>query len=72
VVLIRDCIEILAPEGELLFSTNLRSFRLDAAALAGLNVSDISTQTVPPDFRNKKIHKCWRICRAEVRGTRAE
>ena len=61
VVLIRDCIEILTPEGELLFSTNLRSFRLDAAALAGLTVSDISAQTVPPDFRNKKIHKCWRI-----------
>lgn len=58
---IRDCVEILAPAGDLLFSTNLRSFRLDAAALAGLNVSDISAQTVPPDFRNRKIHKCWRI-----------
>jgi 23S rRNA (cytosine1962-C5)-methyltransferase len=58
---IRDCVEILAPAGDLLFSTNLRSFRIDAAALAGLNVSDISAQTVPPDFRNRKIHKCWRI-----------
>lgn len=58
---IRDCVEILVPAGDLLFSTNLRSFRLDAAALAGLNVSDISAQTVPPDFRNRKIHKCWRI-----------
>ena len=60
-LLIRDCIEILAPEGELVFSTNLHSFRLDAAALSGLNISEISAQTVPPDFRNKKIHKCWRI-----------
>jgi len=66
--LIRDCVEILAPAGELLFSTNLRSFRLDAAALAGLNVSDISAQTVPPDFRNRKIHKCWRICRSKDEG----
>lgn len=61
VALIRGCVEILAPTGDLLFSTNLRSFRLDAAALAGLNVTDISAQTVPPDFRNRKIHKCWRI-----------
>ena len=61
VVLIRCCIEILAPAGELLFSTNLRSFRLHAAALAGLKITDISAQTVPTDFRNKKIHKCWRI-----------
>ena len=72
VALICGCVEILAPAGDLLFSTNLRSFRLDAAALAGLNVSDISAQTVPPDFRNRKIHKCWRICRTEGRGTRAE
>jgi 23S rRNA (cytosine1962-C5)-methyltransferase len=61
VVLIRDCFEILAPEGELLFSTNLRTFRLDAAALSGFDIIDISAQTVPPDFRNRKIHKCWRI-----------
>jgi 23S rRNA (cytosine1962-C5)-methyltransferase len=72
VALIRDCAEILAPAGELLFSTNLRSFRLDAGALAGLNIADTSAQTVPPDFRNKKIHKCWRICRDEGRDTRAE
>lgn len=72
VELIRDCVDILAPAGELLFSTNLRSFRLDAAELAGLNITDISAQTVPPDFRNKKIHKCWRMGRAEVRGRRYE
>lgn len=67
VVLIRDCIELLTPEGDLLFSTNLRSFRLDAAALAGLKIMDISAQTVPPDFRNKRIHKCWRISHPQTR-----
>ena len=64
VALIRGCVEILAPAGDMLFSTNLHSFRLDAAALAGLKIADISAQTVPSDFRNRKIHKCWRICRA--------
>jgi 23S rRNA (guanine2069-N7)-methyltransferase len=61
VELIRRCVGIFAPAGDLLFSTNLRSFRLDAAALAGLNLTDISAQTVPPDFRNRRIHKCWQI-----------
>ena len=72
VALICECVELLAPAGELLFSTNLRSFRLDAAALPGLKIADISVQTVPPDFRNRKIHKCWRICRDEGRGARDE
>lgn len=61
--LIRACVSLLSPQGELLFSTNLRSFRLDTEALAGLRLDDISGQTVPPDFRNKKIHKCWRIAK---------
>jgi 23S rRNA (cytosine1962-C5)-methyltransferase len=59
--LILACMALLSPQGELLFSTNLRSFRLDTEALAGLALSDISAQTVPPDFRNRKIHRCWRI-----------
>ena len=61
VALIRQCAGLLAPGGDLLFSTNLRSFRLDADALADLQMTEISSQTVPPDFRNKKIHRCWRV-----------
>jgi len=61
--LIRACVALLSPAGEMLFSTNLRSFRLDAEALSDLNMADISADTVPPDFRNKKIHRCWRISR---------
>ena len=68
VALINDCVELLAPAGELVFSTNLRSFRLDAAALAQVKITDISAQTVPPDFRNTKVHKCWRICRSKDEG----
>jgi 23S rRNA (cytosine1962-C5)-methyltransferase len=53
--------ELLTPDGELFFSTNLRSFKLDASALAPFFVQDVSVQTVPEDFRNKKIHYCWLI-----------
>ncbi len=61
VELIRSCLALLDPGGELYFSTNLRSFRLDSESLAGLKLEDLSARTVPPDFRNKKIHKCWRV-----------
>ncbi|MBZ0106117.1 MAG: class I SAM-dependent methyltransferase [Sulfuricella denitrificans] len=59
--LINTCLELLAPGGELFFSTNLRSFRLDESALASGQVRDISSRTIPDDFRNKKIHYCWQI-----------
>lgn len=57
--LIRDCLHLLVPNGTLYFSTNLRRFMLDSEwhALA----ENISHQSVPEDFRNKKIHQCWRI-----------
>jgi len=61
VALVRACLDLLAPGGELLFSTNLRSFKLDADALADVPMKEISEQTVPPDFRNRRIHRCWRI-----------
>ncbi len=59
--LINACLELLTSGGELFFSTNLRSFKLDVSALASCQVRDISAQTIPEDFRNKKIHYCWLI-----------
>lgn len=59
--LIRACTALLSPQGELFFSTNLRSFRFDSGSLADLKCEDIAARTVPPDFRNRKIHRCWRI-----------
>lgn len=64
VALIRDAVQLLAPGGTLVFSNNLRSFRLDTAALAALSLDleDITARTLPPDFaRNPRIHRCWRI-----------
>ncbi len=55
---------LLAPQGLLLFSNNLRSFKLDREALSHLDVRDITPSTIPPDFaRNPKIHHCFEIRR---------
>ncbi len=59
--LINDCLKLLIPHGELFFSTNLRTIRFQTEALAPCRVEEISQRTVPEDFRNKKIHRCWRI-----------
>ncbi|HUR41073.1 MAG TPA: bifunctional 23S rRNA (guanine(2069)-N(7))-methyltransferase RlmK/23S rRNA (guanine(2445)-N(2))-methyltransferase RlmL [Verrucomicrobiae bacterium] len=62
--LIRQCAALLAPGGVLYFSTNRRSFKLDAAALDGLHADDITAQTLDEDFRRlppPPPHKAWRI-----------
>ncbi|KPN71281.1 class I SAM-dependent methyltransferase [Neisseria sp. 83E34] len=59
--LVDDVMKLLAPEGILYFSNNLRSFKLDDALTERYQVKDISAQSVPEDFRNKKIHQCWEI-----------
>ncbi|MDC7717057.1 class I SAM-dependent methyltransferase [Vogesella sp. DC21W] len=59
--LVDGAMRLLAPDGVLYFSNNLRSFTLDERLVADYAVRDISAQSVPEDFRNKKIHQCWRI-----------
>jgi len=64
----RDHAALLARLGQLMtsggivfFSTNFRRFKLDESCLDWADVREISRQTVPEDFRNKRIHRCWRI-----------
>jgi len=62
VELISATLRLLAPGGTLIFSNNLRHFRMDQAALPQARIEDISRRTLPKDFeRNPRIHNCWRI-----------
>lgn len=63
--LLRETAGLLAEGGEIVFSNNARRFRMDAEALTGLAIEDISRKTIPEDFaRNPRIHGCWRVRRA--------
>ncbi|WP_107928173.1 class I SAM-dependent methyltransferase [Neisseria animaloris] len=59
--LIDGAMNLLAADGLLFFSNNLRSFELDGKISTEYSVKDVSKQSVPEDFRNKKIHQCWEI-----------
>jgi len=59
--LLNEVLARMKPGGVLFFSTNFRRFKLDETSLAATEIHDISRQTVPDDFRNQRIHRCWRM-----------
>jgi 23S rRNA (guanine2445-N2)-methyltransferase / 23S rRNA (guanine2069-N7)-methyltransferase len=70
--LIRSAAALLAPGGILLFSTNFRRFKMEPALAEQFAVTDITKQTIPPDFaRNPRIHSCFRIEAAPPEGDAA-
>lgn len=64
VPMLQELAQHMAPGGTVYFSTNFRRFKLDEAALTGdYAIRDITRQTIPEDFRNERIHQCWRLVR---------
>lgn len=59
--LINSALQRCAPGGVLYFSTNYRRFKLEEDAIRAASIKDISKQSVPEDFRNERIHQCFRI-----------
>ena len=52
----------LMPSGGVVyFSSNFRRFKFDEAAVPHAIAREISRQTVPADYRNKRIHRAWRL-----------
>lgn len=59
--MLNAALKLCAPGGTILFSTNYRRFKLEEAEIKASKILDISKQTVPEDFRNERIHQCFRI-----------
>jgi 23S rRNA (cytosine1962-C5)-methyltransferase len=47
--------------GIILFSTNSRKFVLDESLFPHLKFFEITHKTIPEDFKDPKIHRCWKI-----------
>ncbi len=59
--MLNSALQLCAPGGIIWFSTNYRRFKLDAGEIRAAKIQDISKQTVPEDFRNERIHQCFKI-----------
>lgn len=59
--LVSCCMRLLSSSGLLIFSTNLRSFRLATELNTCYQISDQTASSIPRDFRDRKIHRCWHI-----------
>jgi 23S rRNA (guanine2445-N2)-methyltransferase / 23S rRNA (guanine2069-N7)-methyltransferase len=58
--LIKKSAALLADDGLIIFSNNLRKFKLDAQLLEAFEVNDKTGFSLDKDFeRNTKIHQCW-------------
>lgn len=60
-LLLNRVLERTSDGGVVYFSTNFTGFRFAEDRVRASRVEEISDRTVPVDFRNRKIHRCWRI-----------
>ena len=58
--IVNAALKALNPSGVLYFSTNSAKLKMNEALVSGV-VTDITDLTIPEDFRNKRIHRCWKI-----------
>ena len=66
--LVKDCLNILSPEGTLYFSTNSERIKFDiqklppkTAAGKEFTCTEITASTIPNDFAGKKPHRVWKF-----------
>lgn len=61
VTLISKSLKLLSADGIIFFSTNSRKFTFDESVFPVCQVKEISHKTLPIDFHDPKIHRCWQI-----------
>jgi len=52
---------LLRPSGVLYFSTNFRGFGMKEGQLRGWRAEELTPGSLPQDFHDKAIHRCWRM-----------
>lgn len=60
--ILSQALRLLADDGTLYFSTNSRKFKFDESNFADFcKIEEITSKTIPMDFHNQKIHRCWKL-----------
>lgn len=61
ITLIQHCLRNLKEDGVLFFSNNSRTFKMEKEFFKNAFVKEMSSRTIPPDFKNRKIHQSFEI-----------
>lgn len=61
VFLISESLKLLSKGGMIFFSTNSRRFVFDQSLFPECTIKEITEKTLPLDFHDPKIHRCWTI-----------
>lgn len=61
--LVERALAVTAQGGRLFFSTNHQDFHPDLEGLDATSIEEVTDRTVPEDFRNPTVHRCWLIQR---------
>ncbi|MBF0483134.1 MAG: class I SAM-dependent methyltransferase [Candidatus Omnitrophica bacterium] len=59
--LLQQVLKVMVPDSFVFFSTNHQRFtpKFDGLKVQGL--TEITAKTIPEDYRNKQIHRCWKM-----------
>lgn len=61
IFLITKAMRLLLKGGVIFFSTNSRKFVMKESLFSSCSIIEISHKTLPIDFHDPKIHRCWKI-----------
>jgi len=65
VALLSGCLALLTEDGQIVFSTNARNFKLDESLREDCYLKEITGITTTEDFRRKPLHRCWLLAKQE-------
>ena len=63
--LLSGCLALLEEDGQIIFSTNAKSFKLDESLKEDCFIKEITSMTTTEDFRRKPLHRCWCLAKQE-------
>ncbi|MFT7538861.1 MAG: 23S rRNA (cytosine1962-C5)-methyltransferase [Lysobacterales bacterium] len=59
--LLQNVLKIMAPGATLFFSTNHQRFEPQLEKLDVDDLKELTPKTIPEDFRNQQVHRCWQM-----------
>lgn len=59
--LIQNVLKVMAPGSTVFFSTNHQRFEPRLEGLPVKDLVELTPRTIPEDYRNRKVHRCWRM-----------